>query len=68
MVERVKKMPCLHTTFHSSCFQRKAAYVTQDSVADMRKEEKIPRPKGKDDICIGDTVRIFKVKSVFDKE
>ena len=47
--------------------KRKPANVTQDCVADMREENNLPRPKGKDDIRIGDTVRISKVKSVFDK-
>ena len=48
--------------------KRKPANVTQDSVADMREENsKRQRPKGKDVIRIGDSVRISKVKSIFDK-
>ena len=47
--------------------KRKPADVTQDSVADMREENHTPHRKGKDDFHMGDTVRISKVKSVFDK-
>ena len=48
---------------------RKPADVTQAVVGDMREHEanKPKRPKGKDDIQEGDSVRISKVKSVFDK-
>ena len=47
--------------------KRKPAEVTQDKVADMRQEKQPKPPKGKDDIHIGDSVRISKVKSIFDK-
>ena len=48
---------------------RKPADVTQAVVGDMREHEanKPKRPKGKDDIQEGDSVRISKVKSVFAK-
>ena len=48
---------------------RKPTDVTQAVVGDMREHEanKPKRPKGKDDIQEGDSVRISKVKSVFDK-
>lgn len=47
--------------------KRKPAKVTQANVADMRQERQDARPRGKDNIRVGDTVRISKVKSVFDK-
>ena len=47
--------------------KRKPANVTHEIVADMREENNLPRPKGKDDIRIGDMVRISKVKTVFEK-
>lgn len=48
---------------------RKPAEVTQNVVGDMREHEanKPKRPKGKDDIQVGDSVRISKVKSIFAK-
>ena len=47
----------------------KPVNVTQDSVAGMREENNVHvlPPKGKDDISIGNMVRISEVKSVFDK-
>ena len=48
--------------------KRKPVEVDQDSVADMREERaRQVRPKGEDKFRVGDTVRISKVKSVFDK-
>ena len=48
--------------------KRRPAEVTQEDVADMREaRKKDKRPKGKDNIHIGDSVRISKVKSIFDK-
>ena len=59
----------VHAYNHSThrIIKRKPADVAQDSVADMREENNVPRSKGIDDIRIGDTVRISKVKSIFDK-
>ena len=60
----------VHAYNHSRhrIIKRKPVEVTQDSVADMREEnDNTSRPKGKDDIRIGDAVRISKVKSIFDK-
>jgi len=49
--------------------RRKPADVTSADVSDMRDEmsQRPKPPKGKDDIKVGQTVRISKVKSVFDK-
>ena len=47
--------------------KRKPATVTQADVASMREERQESRSKGKDNIRVGDTVRISKVKSVFEK-
>ena len=47
--------------------KRKPAEVTQDVVGDMREERVQHRPKGKDQFRVGDTVRISKVKSIFEK-
>lgn len=48
---------------------RRPALVTQDDVEEMREEiyDRKKPPKGKDDIRIGQKVRISKVKSIFDK-
>lgn len=59
----------VHAYNHSRhrIIKRKPADVTQESVAEMREATHMPHPKGRDDIRIGDSVRISKVKSVFDK-
>lgn len=61
----------IHSYNHSihRSIKRKPADVTAAEVCDMREEmaNKIKPPAGKDDILIGDTVRISKVKSVFEK-
>ena len=58
----------VHAYNHSvhRSIKRKPADVTQEDVSEMR-ELNVPRSKGKDDIRVGDTVRISKVKSVFAK-
>lgn len=60
----------VHAYNHSvhRSIKRKPAEVHQGDVADMREAmRKDKRPQGKDNIRIGDSVRISKVKSVFDK-
>ncbi|MEL6930966.1 MAG: DDE-type integrase/transposase/recombinase, partial [Cyanobacteria bacterium J06600_6] len=49
--------------------KRKPANVTASEVSDMREEmaKKVKPPAGKDDIHVGDTVRISKMKRVFEK-
>lgn len=61
----------VHAYNHSvhRSIKRKPVDVTADEVGDMRDlmANKPKPPAGKDDIHIGDTVRISKVKSVFEK-
>ena len=59
----------VHSYNHSvhRVIKRKPATVTQADVANMREERQESRSKGKDNIRVGDTVRISKVKSVFEK-
>ena len=47
--------------------KRRPIDVTQAEVADMREKMIQPRPKGEDKFRVGDTVRISKVKSIFEK-
>ena len=61
----------VHAYNHSvhRSIKRKPANVTSADVGDMRDEmsARSEPPKGKDDIQVGEKVRISKVKSVFDK-
>lgn len=61
----------VHAYNHSvhRSIRRKPAEVTADDVADLRElRAKRPQPpRGKEDVSVGDKVRISKVKSVFDK-
>ena len=61
----------VHAYNHSvhRIIKRKPAEVTADDVGEMRYlMTKRPKPpRGNDDVNVGDTVRISKVKSVFDK-
>ena len=61
----------VHAYNHSvhRSIKRKPADVTSADVGDLRDEmlQRREPPKGKDDIHVGETVRISKVKSVFDK-
>ena len=61
----------VHAYNHSvhRSIKRKPADVSADDVGEMRDvmSRRPEPPKGKDDIHVGDTVRISKVKSVFEK-
>ena len=59
----------VHSYNHSRhrILKRKPAEVTQNEVAAIREERQESRPKGNDNVRVGDTVRISKVKSVFEK-
>ena len=61
----------VHAYNHSvhRSIKRKPANVSADDVSDMRDEmsKRAKPPKGRDDIRVGETVRISKVKSIFDK-
>ena len=63
-----KAVHAYNHSIHRS-IKRRPAEVTQEVVGDMREEMTNRRkpPKGKDDIHVGDSVRISKVKSIFDK-